>query len=33
MIKELHYFVSGGSSLQAMTLLSLVAMGLVDVKI
>ena len=33
MIKEPQYFVSGGSSLQAITLLSLVAIGLVEVNI
>ena len=33
MIKDPRYFVSGGSSLQAITLLSLVAIGLVEVKI
>ena len=33
MIKEPHYFVSDGSSLQTITLLSLAAIGLVVVKI
>ena len=33
MIKESHYFVSGDSSLQVITLLSLVVIGLVEVKI
>ena len=33
MIKEPQYSVSGGSSLQAITLLSLVAIGLVEVNI
>ena len=33
MIKEPHYFESGGSSLKAITLLSSVAIGLVEVKI
>ena len=32
-IKEPHYFVSGGFSLQVITLLSLVAIGFVEVKI
>ena len=33
MIKQPHYFVSGGFQLQIITLLSLVAIGLVEVKI
>ena len=32
-IKEPSYFLSGDSSLQAITLLSLVAIGIVEVKI
>ena len=33
MIKEPYYFVSGGFPLQVITLLSLVVIGIVEVKI